>query len=130
MIGKIYQKRLVFGNKPEDIEGYDDAIDSDELYVCHHVLEYKYTSEELRAMNRYKKVKADELIWIPKSVHQGNKYLHKSSIIGQTGDKNPFFGKHHTDEHKQRMKELNTGEGNPNFGKHWITDELGERHLE
>ena len=78
MIAKVYLKRKVFGNKPQDIEGYDEAISSEEMYVPHHVLEWKYTTEELKAMNRYKKVKAEELIWMPKSVHNTNKWLHKN----------------------------------------------------
>lgn len=48
------------------------------MYVPHHVLEWKYTTEELIEMNRYDNAPADELIWIPRSIHNSNKYLHKS----------------------------------------------------
>ena len=67
----------VFGNKITDIEGWEDALDSDELYVPHHVLEWKYTSDELKDMNRYDNVKPEELIWMPAKLHFGNKYIHK-----------------------------------------------------
>lgn len=79
MLAKFYtiRKRKVFGNKPEDIEGYEDALNSSELYVPHHVLEYKYTMQELVDMNRYDNVPAEELIWMPQSVHRNNRILHK-----------------------------------------------------
>ena len=36
------------------------------------------------------------------------------------GDKNGFFSKHHTDEHKKRVSDKLKGENNPSFGKKWI----------
>ena len=78
MIAGKYTNGPVFGNKPEDIECYEDAITSDEMYVPHHVLEYKYTIDELVSLNRYDIVSADELIWMPQSVHNYNSTLHKS----------------------------------------------------
>lgn len=79
MIAKhyIFKNCLVFGNKPSDIEGYEEAMSSDELYVPHHVLEYKYTMQELVDMNRYWLVDASELIWMPQSIHRDNRTLHK-----------------------------------------------------
>jgi group I intron endonuclease len=35
-----------------------------------------------------------------------------------SGEKNPFFGKHHTEETKQKISEAESGEKNHNFGKH------------
>ena len=79
MINKHYSERheKVFGNSPEEIEGYEEAINSPELYVPHHVLEWKYSVEELQAMGHYDKVNAEELIWMPASVHNFNPTLHK-----------------------------------------------------
>ena len=75
--GKRSKPKLVFGNKPQDIEGYTEAINSDELYVPHHRLEKVYTSKELMEMGRYDNVPAEELIWLPISKHHGNRETHK-----------------------------------------------------
>ena len=68
---------LVFGNKPQDIEGYTEAINSDEMYVPHHRLEKDYTMKELQEMGRYDIVPPEELIWLPQSFHNGNLEIHK-----------------------------------------------------
>lgn len=68
---------LVFGNKPQDIEGYTEAINSDEMYVPHHRLEKDYTMKELQEMGRYDIVPPEELIWLPQSYHNGNLKIHK-----------------------------------------------------
>lgn len=68
---------LVFGNKPQDIVGYTEAISSDELYVPHHILEKYYTMKELKQMNRYDIVPSNELVWLPQSFHNGNREIHK-----------------------------------------------------
>lgn len=102
MINKDYltgKLKTVFGNKITDIEGWQDALSSSELYVPHHVLEWKYTSDELKQMNRYYEVPADELIWMPQSVHKCNRYIHKGyqdKDIKQKGKKL----KPHTFQHK------------------------------
>lgn len=82
--------KSVFGNKITDIEGWEEALESEEMYVPHHVLEWLYTREELKAMNRYDNVSPDELIWMPRSVHNSNPILHKgyaNKIKNQTGKK-------------------------------------------
>jgi len=84
MISNEYTNKLVFGNKPEDIECYDEAIMSKELYVPHHVLEYKYTVDELKALNRYDIVPASDLIWMTRRAHNGNLILHKGFRIMKT----------------------------------------------
>lgn len=68
---------LVFGNKPQDIEGYTEAINSNEMYVPHHRLEKDYTMAELQEMGRYDIVPPEELIWFPQSYHNGNLKIHK-----------------------------------------------------
>lgn len=85
-IGKLNRDKrrkpeLVFGNKITDIEGWEEALESDELYVPHHVLEWKYSVEELKKMNRYDNVDPNELIWMPRSVHNSNEILHKDVKI-------------------------------------------------
>lgn len=86
--GKI---KTVFGNKITDIEGWEEALDSKEMYVPHHVLEWLYTKDELKDMNRYDIVSPDELIWMPRSIHNSNPVLHKgyaNKVKKQTGKSN------------------------------------------
>lgn len=121
MIAGKYTNELVFGNKPEDIEGYEDAITSDEMYVPHHVLEYKYTIDELVSLNRYDKVSADELIWMPQSVHNRNSTLHKSVRLcdeAKKGRTSSRKGVTLSEETKRKMSESQKGEKNHNYGKH------------
>ena len=75
--GKRSKPKLVFGNKPQDIEGYTEAINSEELYVVHHRLEKDYTKKELEKMGRYYIVPAEELIWMKSSIHNNNPNIHK-----------------------------------------------------
>lgn len=69
-------KNGVFGNKPQDIEGYQEAISSDELYIPHHKMEIFFTHKELEEMGRYDPCPANELIWLPISEHHGSRKLH------------------------------------------------------
>ena len=46
------------------------------------------------------------------------------------GENNPFFGKKHSEEAIQKLREAHSGENNPSFGrKHWINIE-GERKFQ
>lgn len=67
-------------NDISKIEGYEEAMMADEKYSCHHVLEYLYSSEELKKMNMYFGVHENFLIWMPFSVHHNNCVLHKSRM--------------------------------------------------
>lgn len=78
MISRFYTNKLVFGNKPQDIEGYTEAINSEEMYIPHHRLESDYTMRELQEMGKYYIVPPEELIWLPQSFHNGNRELHKA----------------------------------------------------
>ena len=101
LTGKI---KTVFGNKITDIEGWQEALTSTEMYVPHHVLEWKYTKEELKAMNRYYTVSPDELIWMLQSVHNSNPVLHKGfaeKIKNQIGKK---IGKRNLEGRKNQSK--------------------------
>lgn len=49
----------------------------------------------------------------------GFKWTNESKEIfalSRQGDRNPFYGKQHTDEYKTRMVQLNSGELNPMYG--------------
>ena len=110
MIPEKYITNKCFGNNPEEIEGYEEAInDTEELYIPHHVLEWKFSSSELKAMDRYWEVSKEELIWIPRSVHNNNEILHieverknkKHSVI--------MRGKTLTKEAKQKISKARKG---------------------
>lgn len=105
MIAKVYTNTLVFGNKPEDVEGYDDAINSSEIYVPHHVLEWKYTVDELEALNRYWQVDASELIWMTRQTHNGNTVLHKGHRLKNEAMKCKTL----SEETRNKISEANTG---------------------
>ena len=101
----------VFGNKITDIEGWEDALDSDELYVPHHVLEWKYTSDELKDMNRYDNVKPEELIWMPAKLHFGNKYIHKGYRIAAQNKVGKTLKPHDTETKIKQSKGRRIGDG-------------------
>ena len=49
----------------------------------------------------------------------------------RAGENNPFYGKHHTDEAKERMSNALSGENHPNYGKHLSEEQkkkLSEAH--
>ena len=58
------------------VENYDEAVKSDKMYVLHHCAEFRYTSEELKAMGKYYDRPPHELIFIPASLHQSCAELH------------------------------------------------------
>lgn len=116
MISSRYTNRKVFGNRPWEIEiadgsTFEEMVASPEMYVPHHVLEWKYTYDELNEMGRYKIVPAEELIWVRRSVHQSNEVLHKD-----------FFKKLRTSEEtKNKLRAVLKGNtrGRGKKGKHY-----------
>ena len=58
------------------VENYDEAVKSDKMYVLHHCAEFRYTSEELKAMGKYYDRPPHELIFIPASLHSSCVELH------------------------------------------------------
>lgn len=108
-----------------EIEGYEDAIASDEKYTCHHVLEYKFRMDELIAMNMYFKVSPEFLIWMPSSVHRNNSTLHagtrckRKSVSAEVRAKlsATHKGKKRSPEFCKKMSEQRKGENNPMYGK-------------
>ena len=58
------------------VENYDEAVKSDKMYVLHHCAEFRYTSEELKAMGKYYDRPPNELIFIPASLHLSCVELH------------------------------------------------------
>lgn len=89
---------------PSQIEGYADAVNSPDVYDCHHRKEIdngKVTSrKELKEQGLYYHRPAEELIFLSKAEHRR---LH-------------YKGKPHSEEHKRKLSEAAKGK---NKGKHW-----------
>ncbi len=117
------------------IENYNEAVNSPELWDCHHRLEIQdnliLSKTELKLAGKYYNQKASDLIFLSHSDH---------AKLHMAGKNNPFYGKHHSEETKHlisntlkdrnlseetkhKMSKAKTGEKHPMFGKH-----LSEEH--
>lgn len=126
---------------PSLIENYDEAINSTEIYDCHHRLETELnlTPKQLIEIGRYYKVPASELIFMTKSEHSR---LHKSGCCcseetkkkrsaTMTGKKRGKYktpsgmvGKHHSEETKRKISEANRGRKNSEENKKKISESI------
>lgn len=126
------------------IENYEKALNSEEMWDCHHRIEVSedglhtiYSKMQLIELGMYFNRCPEELIFLTKLEH---KKLHNSTIEFKTnligkhhyeGVKNPFFGKQHTDITKNKIKQtvskLNKGAVNRNKLFKWL-DPQGEIH--
>lgn len=131
---------------PENIENFEKAkADNFVGWEVHHRLEtwtsdgerrlVDITPAELKALDMYYNVPAEQLIYLTKSEHtklhkKGNKYrlgmsnsLEHRAKISETlkgryeGEKNPFYGKQHSEETKQKIGEKSKGRQTM-LGKH------------
>jgi hypothetical protein len=133
-----------------EIENYELAIKSDELYECHHRLEthnsdgekrlVQLNKEELIALNMYYNRPPEELIFLSRSEHRVihdcgkfNKGKHLSEE--QKGKLSKMLkGRKFTDEHKCKISEAtkgkNTWTGERNKKCHWFTNGVENRFCE
>lgn len=82
------------------IKNYDKAIaDKTQTWDCHHMTEtwWNCTAKDLIENECYYNRKACELIFLTHAEHMS---LHNKS---RTGEKNPLFGKHHSEETRRKM---------------------------
>ncbi len=106
------------------IENYEKAVnDKSQTWHCHHRLEthtsdgirrdVDITKKELKELGTYLHRPASELIFLTATEH---------ILLHQNGERNNFYGKHHTEETKKKISEAKKGKGagedNPFYGKH------------
>ena len=115
----------------ENIENYQQALaDGFKGWDIHHRLEIqkdetRMSRQELKDHKLYYGRPASELVFMRHGEHIA---LHMNCMKRSTdtckkiseshaGEKNPFFGKHHTEESLRKMSEALSGENHPFFGK-------------
>ncbi len=108
------------------IENYKLAIADSKTWHCHHRRETdeNLTNKQLIRMGLYYDRPASELIFLPPSEHisshqkgcvpwnkgvLGTDEFRKKMSEVTKGEKNPFYGKHHTEETKRKISEANKG---------------------
>ena len=123
----------------ENIENYEKAKkDNFKGWECHHRLETHSSDgerrlvdipqKELKALGMYYHRPAEELIFLTiKEHHVFKKGEPKSDEtrrkMGESkkGEKNPMYGKHLSEEHKNKLSEINKG-NTATKGMHWYNN--------
>lgn len=96
------------------IENYHFAVnDNTQTWICHHKAEIQpdgvLSVKELKERNLYYHRPARELVFLMPSTHSAIHNEHRKPEVrkrisdSKMGDKNPMFGKHHSDESKRKM---------------------------
>ena len=138
----MYNKR--FCKEPEKIENYEKAAaDNFVGWRCHHRLEthnsdgerrlVDITPAELQALGMYYNRPASELIFLTISEHHSlhnsgsgnpmrNEESRKKDSEAHKGEKNPMYGKHHTEEARKKISEGNKGKKYSEEAKKKISD--------
>lgn len=89
------------------IENYNEAANSSEKWQCHHKLEITLhkTSKELIEMGLYYNRPASELICLSEKTHKSLHYKSgMSNFSTKYGKDHPMYGKHHSEDTKQKMR--------------------------
>lgn len=113
MINEWYIRKYVCCEELSLIENYDKAInDKTQTWDLHHRLETDLglSRQELIDTGRYYKVEAKYLIFLTHSehlsIHGKLKIGYKNGFYGKgvSGEANPNYGSHRTEEQKQHMR--------------------------
>lgn len=107
----------------EWIENYDKAMaDQTQVWHCHHVWETMlgYSKEELIEMNEYYGIPACNLIFLTPSEH---------TKIHSKGENHPMFGRHHTEETKEKLRKYHLGKHHTEEVKRKMSESrMGEKN--
>ena len=102
------------------IENYKEAVNANtQTWELHHRNEFTldgefaHTANELKAINMYFKRPANELIFLPKSVHKSlhsknrkiSEETRKKISDAKKGKSGPMKGKHHSEETRRKISE-------------------------
>ena len=125
------------------IENYQEAVDdTTQLWVIHHRREVQdgfciWKREELVKIGQYYHLEPNELIFMKKSEHVT---LHNNAIdpktkkpccyrdVDRTGEKNPMYGKHLSEETKRKLSDALKGH-NFQRNEQWIKSHSGENNV-
>lgn len=135
----------------ENVENYYKAkADNFKGWICHHRLEthtsdgekrlIDITHEELKALDMYYHRPANELIFLTTDEHnhlhhKGKKYRpHSDEELNKMskalkGEKNPMYGKHHSEETKRKIAESEKGKKMSEEAKRKISDSNKGKHF-
>ena len=123
------------------IENYQEAVnDTTHKWVCHHRREVQdgfciWRAEELVRIGQYYHREPDELIFMKMSDHFS---LHNKAIdpktkkpccyrdVDRTGEKNPMYGKHLSDETRKKIGEKSKGR---KMNEQWVKSHSGENNV-
>lgn len=132
MINIISVKKYCNGDITQ-IENYDKAINDDtQTWHCHHRKETNegLSPKQLKELGLYYNRLASELIFLTKAEH--NSIHHKGiPLIKMQGQHHPMYGKHRSEETKQKMSESRKGEKSVWYGKHHLEEtkqKISEAH--
>lgn len=136
---------------PKCMNGSNEEENLIDLYAREHFVAYKMLADEnpdndglIFAYTCMAFVKRDdtERYELTPEEYEEAKVIHAEAISRRyTGEGNPFYGKCHTEETKQKISEYNSGrvyseetrkkmsnslsgENNPMFGKHWSQEQI------
>lgn len=123
------------------IENYQEAVnDTTQKWVCHHRREVQdgfciWRAEELVRIGQYYHREPDELIFMKLSEHLA---LHNKAIdpktkkpccyrdVDRTGEKNPMYGKHLSDDTKHKLSNALKGR---KMNEQWVKSHSGENNV-
>ena len=83
------------------IENYEEAVnDPSQVWICHHILGEILSREQLKDHDFYYDVPSCMLKFVTRAEHNS---------IHQSGNKNAFYGKKHSEESRRKMSESHKG---------------------